>query len=341
MIFARFNRFQSGVSSESGAVAPIVALLLLVLLGFVALGSDIGYLYVERTQLQQAADAAALAGAQDIGTGSPATKALKYASLNGIDTASEITANQSASAYASGDAWRVSLQRQARILFGRAMGLGPTSPVAATATAVKSPAKTAKIMPYGLWAGNASGPYTLSGSLNPANSLEYRGNGWISDVVQDNPNPCGGHNQPTCHWDVSNGTAQNFKGFLDLQGKNQPLQIFMTSGTKITAISKGGNNSGDEQDPMAEICSYVTSTPPKPALFPLLDNASDAGNGGYITFDVIGFRALYLDPISGCGGPNGMGKAWTGHPSSDQSFVVTGLGGGSTPTNVYVLQLWH
>jgi len=49
--------------SQSGAVAILVALLMIVFLGIAALALDVGYLYVVRTELQNAADAAALAGA--------------------------------------------------------------------------------------------------------------------------------------------------------------------------------------------------------------------------------------------------------------------------------------
>lgn len=52
-----------------GAIIVMVAILLVVLLGCVALAVDIGHLYVARTELQRAADAAALAGAQALGRG--------------------------------------------------------------------------------------------------------------------------------------------------------------------------------------------------------------------------------------------------------------------------------
>ena len=53
--------------ARKGAVATMVAVLMVVLLGCVALAVDIGYLYVARTELQRAADAGALAGAQALG----------------------------------------------------------------------------------------------------------------------------------------------------------------------------------------------------------------------------------------------------------------------------------
>ncbi len=53
-----------------GTIIVLVAILLVVLLGCVALAVDIGYLYVARTELQRTADAAAMAGAQALGRAS-------------------------------------------------------------------------------------------------------------------------------------------------------------------------------------------------------------------------------------------------------------------------------
>lgn len=49
--------------SEGGAILPLVALLLLVLVGFAAIGVDLGYRQVAQRQAQTAADTAVLAGA--------------------------------------------------------------------------------------------------------------------------------------------------------------------------------------------------------------------------------------------------------------------------------------
>lgn len=51
------------IKNKRGVVAVVVALSLVAFMGFVALAFDIGYLMVNRNQLQNAADAAALAGA--------------------------------------------------------------------------------------------------------------------------------------------------------------------------------------------------------------------------------------------------------------------------------------
>lgn len=56
------NHRRSWVAGESGAVLVLVALLLVVILGITALAIDIGHLLVVKNQLQNAADAGALAG---------------------------------------------------------------------------------------------------------------------------------------------------------------------------------------------------------------------------------------------------------------------------------------
>lgn len=56
------------IKEESGQVLVFMALLLASLGGFVALVVDVGYMYVQKSQLQSAADAAALAGAITMGS---------------------------------------------------------------------------------------------------------------------------------------------------------------------------------------------------------------------------------------------------------------------------------
>lgn len=60
---------------QRGAVAVTFALLLVVILGFVGLALDGGRLYVNKSELQNAADACALAAAQELAPGVAATAA--------------------------------------------------------------------------------------------------------------------------------------------------------------------------------------------------------------------------------------------------------------------------
>jgi len=81
------------VKNEDGQVLVLTAILLAVLLGFAALTIDIGMVYITKTKLQNAADAAALAGAQDLPNSSIDTltandtaesTARNYAEQNGV-----------------------------------------------------------------------------------------------------------------------------------------------------------------------------------------------------------------------------------------------------------------
>ena len=85
---------------QDGAIAVITALLVIVLVGFAAIAVDVGALYLERRELQNGADAAALAIAQDctVGVstagcsdpGSRVATARTYADANANDLASSV-----------------------------------------------------------------------------------------------------------------------------------------------------------------------------------------------------------------------------------------------------------
>jgi hypothetical protein len=81
------------VNDERGSVAVIVALLMVVLIGFAALAIDVASLYQERRTLQNGADAGALAVAKDCagtGCGGFAATADTYADLNADDGDSNV-----------------------------------------------------------------------------------------------------------------------------------------------------------------------------------------------------------------------------------------------------------
>ena len=90
-----------GEDGERGAIAVIVAVLMVALLGFVAIAVDVGMLYAERAQLQNGADAAALSLAQTCARDlngpvctSPASQAKTFADGNALDGQSNVQAVQ-------------------------------------------------------------------------------------------------------------------------------------------------------------------------------------------------------------------------------------------------------
>lgn len=64
----RQRKYKHIVDNNRGATAVIVAICLIMLIGFAALAIDVGYLYATRNELQNVSDAGALAGAGFLGT---------------------------------------------------------------------------------------------------------------------------------------------------------------------------------------------------------------------------------------------------------------------------------
>jgi Flp pilus assembly protein TadG len=63
-----YFKFFEKVKNQAGATAVIIAIVLPVLIGFTALAVDVGYMYATKNELQNVADAAALAATRKLGT---------------------------------------------------------------------------------------------------------------------------------------------------------------------------------------------------------------------------------------------------------------------------------
>jgi Flp pilus assembly protein TadG len=85
------RRLRKRLSDERGATAVLVGILLVPLIGFAAISLDVGALYVERGQLQNGADSAALAIAQECAEdgvcNSPSALAATFSDANANDAA--------------------------------------------------------------------------------------------------------------------------------------------------------------------------------------------------------------------------------------------------------------
>jgi hypothetical protein len=141
------ERVTRGTESEGGATAVIVGLLLTALLGFLAIVVDVGLIYVERSQLQNGADSAAIGVAYSCGTkldsencgpSSPTARQLVNGnSLDGLSNTSALAIDK----FAGVVHVETEAQEQGRasgsisLTFARALGLEGAA-VSAEATAV-------------------------------------------------------------------------------------------------------------------------------------------------------------------------------------------------------------
>jgi uncharacterized membrane protein len=74
--------FRRVLGDESGAALILIATGIFARVGFGALSVDVGYLFAAQNALQDSADAAAMAGARDIGVGgTPVATATSYSSV--------------------------------------------------------------------------------------------------------------------------------------------------------------------------------------------------------------------------------------------------------------------
>lgn len=160
----------TGHESDRGAAAVVVAVMLVALLGMAAIAVDAGALYAERRQMQTAADAAALAGVQNLPASpvSAVAHAQQYVGRNtsGADSVSF----QIASTYATNDTITAVVQDTGmQTFFARFLNIDSAS-VGAQATAVVGSPRTygSGVMPFGIIAnGTMSSPwgYSAGGSI--------------------------------------------------------------------------------------------------------------------------------------------------------------------------------
>jgi Flp pilus assembly protein TadG len=118
-------------TGERGQILPLVAICLVVLMGFAGMAVDVGYLQYAQHQQQNAADAAAIAGAQEIMAGGSITTAVRNdAQENGFTNGTngvQVTAyNPPQSGPFAGvtAAVQVTVQSPHQTFFGRLFGLG-------------------------------------------------------------------------------------------------------------------------------------------------------------------------------------------------------------------------
>jgi Putative Flp pilus-assembly TadE/G-like len=161
---------------ERGQIVPMFALMLILLIGFMALVIDFGTIFASRRALQNAADAAALAGAKELetqmlgGSASPPTAAQTWAARNGVatpgatcpaDGTPTITYNRPSATTAN--SWEVMTSRMVHLTFAPVVGINDIC-VQTKAVAVVTQAAEAKVFPYSLYGNVTLSPFAAPGT---------------------------------------------------------------------------------------------------------------------------------------------------------------------------------
>lgn len=142
----------SAVRHETGQMLVLTAVGLVGFIGIVGLSIDVGQVVLTRTDLQKVADAAALAGAQDLPTaGAAATSANTYVGLNAGNTSAVI---QITSTHNTNDTIEVTAKRKIGFTFLRIVGLEGADVSAKAKVRVGTYSGGKGLTPWGLVASN-------------------------------------------------------------------------------------------------------------------------------------------------------------------------------------------
>jgi hypothetical protein len=139
------------VHEERGQGLVVAMLCMVVIMAFGAMAIDVGLFLQERRELQKAADAAALAGAQELpnSAGEAQQKAVEWVEKNGIG-GGELESIEITSTYATDDTIRVKVKRDVPFMFARVLGFSNNMMQAEGTARVGSPVAVAGLAPFGV-----------------------------------------------------------------------------------------------------------------------------------------------------------------------------------------------
>lgn len=298
------------VSDERGVVAVVVALVTLVMMGMAALAIDVGMLYQEKRELQNGADAGALAVAEDCArgvitcsVGAAQAVAQGYADLNANDLQSDAVVDTT-DFDPNGRASVIATTRDAAtsepyltLLFARVFGVD-TATVDARATAIWGSPSSLGSFPLivstceydQLTAGGtafAEAPYDDGA---PAGEAE-------SELVFHDGNPTGGCAAQAGHDLDGDGALPGGFGWLVSDGYCRVVTTTIDGQDWVSKDSGNNRSGGCDAAPLAAIVGTVVAVPvfedfcrpAHDASCPTYDNKDKYRVARYAAFYVSGF----------------------------------------------------
>lgn len=268
--------FHRLIKQEEGAVLVMVAAGMVALLGFLALVTDVGFLYLNRTQLVNAADAAALAGVWHLpkDPGAATAAAREYALKNG-QTDDYIQVQTVDDDYGL----QVKIHRQVDLFFARVVGLNQGDVGAAATARVWGLRGARNIVPLGVVEQNFEfgHEYVLkAGTITP--DAPYTGNFGPLSL---------GETGATAY---EENLKKGYSGLLWVGEK-----VFTEPGNMVGPTKKG------VEDRILR-CSHggfdqcIASTDcPRVVVVPIIDKLDVPGRSEQVT--VVGFAVFYLERV--------------------------------------------
>ena len=270
------------LTGERGAVGVVVALLMVPLIGFAALGVDVAGMWAERQQLQTGADAAALAVAQDCARGSCSDAAATAQSIARLNVNDRQVTTSITSRTAGGVTVRADGSRQH--VFAPLIGVD-TSQITTTATV--------------RWGAPSGGTAVLPLAFSWCEFSAQTGGGLPSGTTERTIKLTKSSGVTSCTGPSRNLVPGGF-GWLE-----SPSRCHSTTATGDQVMSDPGNS-------VPNSCSLAdfTALLGKTVLLPLFDDYGGEGSSawyriyGYAAFTVTGydFSGQYSTSPSPCHG---------------------------------------
>ncbi|PYI38756.1 hypothetical protein CVS30_07910 [Arthrobacter psychrolactophilus] len=278
----KFRLGEGNLHDQHGATAVMTAILMVVLLAFAAISIDVGILYAQRTQLQNGADAAVLAVANDCarGTcdhGANDNTGNTFAGANSNDGAALLKGIS----YPTGNSVEVTVSKDAAggnpvtLFFANIFGISQAD-VSASATAAWGPPESGNTLPW------TFGKCIFDQLLTQVQKDELAATGDFTG------NPVGTHlliaynetaRYPGCTDDLGNPSG-GF-GWLDRVGSSCKASIDV-------GTSEAGSDPGID---FPGVCvDVLPSLLENPTLIPIFSTSGGSGNNA--TFTIYGFAAF-------------------------------------------------
>jgi Flp pilus assembly protein TadG len=348
---------------ESGAVAVIVALTILVLFAFVVLTVDVGGLLLERRNMVNASDAAALAAAQSCSSASdtsdPETQADTYATSNAKDAVTTTPNITQIVGCDSGGGGHVSVRytEQHPLFFAPVLGLGNQGTITTAATAAWGPIAGGRAIPLAIDMGYLQGTCKVPDGIDIGETCPF----WYN-----NKDPFGGASWGYMNldqWNVaptdncSNAGSSKRGGWIN---GGYPTDLTLNGDPPGTGPTYVCNDTGHTTDDWMDLENSVGQI----KLFPVNSCDGQLDKTGQPApcpltpdkYDIVGFTSLMIkavyrgdDPLAvgttGFGGTcatkNANTKNWTTNQSLDLDAITSATSGwagcSSSPTDTAVI----
>jgi len=281
---------------QTGAAAVTTALLMTILLGFAALVIDVGYMAVTKSQLQTAADAAALAGCARLGNANPnKANAESTATTYARNRPGEATDTVTPVANVTNRTLQVTISRNAASFFASALGMGSNT-ITATATAqvVAAAAVPPGAPPFVIQA--PSTPIVWQGGPNgDSYSQQY--------IMQKTPSGEATFTYVNTVFKrpTNNETYQNLLKYGSSEQTTLNTQLYYIA--PATASKTAVESFADRlTQPGNQNILEAKAGDPRLMLIPVVEDLLRVGDGGYWSYStkglkIIGFIGFWLDSL--------------------------------------------